>query len=157
MKKSIIFAMVAIVAIAGVLTSCTPSQTTTKTTTCCLDNDPIYKIYPPYSTTNIQEGVDTVKVIGVYPGDYDTHGGIYFSNEVYGLIDHNNLYQYRQMKYNDPRFANVGDVCVIKVDHEQQKLFLLENITKKELLEKFKQEKVESRNGKLTLEKRRHF
>ena len=137
MKKSIIFAMVAIVAIAGVFTSCTPSQTTTKTTTCCLDNDPIYKIYPLDSTTNIQDGIDTVKVVGSYPGDYETLGGIYFSNEVYGLIYHNNLYKYRQMKYNDPRFANVGDVCVIKVDHEQQKLFLLENITKKELLEEF--------------------
>lgn len=137
MKKSIIFAMVAIVAITGVFTSCTPSQTTTKTTTCCLDNDPIYKIYPPDSTTNIQDGIDTVKVIGVYPGDYDTYGGIYFSNEFYGLIYYHNLSKYRQMKYNDPRFANVGDVCVIKVDHEQQKLFLLENITKKELLEEF--------------------
>ena len=148
MKQSIIFAMVAIVTIATTCTSCSlECQTTNKTTNCCSNEDPIYSIYPLDSITKVQDGIDTVKVVGVYPGDYDTYGGIYFSNEFYATIYYHNTTKYRRMKYNDPRFANIGDVCVIKVDHEQKKLFLLENLTKRELLERFKKEKVESRTA----------
>ena len=143
MKKIIFFAIAAIATIASVLTSCNQeSQTTTEAVETIKNSDPsVYgAIDLDASCSNIQNGTDTVTVVGtlqfVPTSMFFT---LYFSNGVCAFFDPTNQEQeFIDMKYNSPFFVDKGDTCVIEVDIKNKKVKLIKNVSKELLIDESK-------------------